>query len=316
MFRSLVRLPLALVRALPSIVVAAGAAHAEPVPRIIGGRPEARIPAIGALLKEGADFCTGTAIAPNVVLTAAHCFEGIWSADGIEFFMGRDVRDLASGRRIRVRELHPHPSYDPWTYDHDIAVAVLESDVDVEPVPARLAPLPWIVGDQAVWVGYGVTDPDGSDSGVKRSVQMPISAVDDLFVVNEAAGKNTCFGDSGGPALMDLGAGLEVIAVTSYGDSACLEDGYNSRSDVHADWIWGFLAREVAIGRGSPAGDDAGDVCAGDGWFEDGACKPYGCAGASTSLGLVAALAAIVVIARRRFGGTAATPGSPASAKA
>ncbi|MCC6622214.1 MAG: trypsin-like serine protease [Deltaproteobacteria bacterium] len=254
-------------------------AHAEEN-RIVGGQAESRWPAVGALIAEGDWFCTGTVIAPRVVLTAAHCLEGM--SNDIEYFIGADANKLDAGRRIRVASVHPHPHYGS-NDNYDVGIMLLAEDAGVTPVPARLAPLDQgVVGKTATFVGYGLYE-QGGDGGEKRSVQIAWTEINDFFVGYQVSGKNTCNGDSGGPALMDLGNGLEVVGVTSYGDAACAENGYNTRSDVFADWIRAYVEGGTPdagdIGPVADGGDDigpssdgGGDLCEELGWYGDDYC--------------------------------------------
>ena len=261
-------------------VGATGVAQAEDGNRIVGGVSESRFPGVGALLVEGDWFCSGTAIGKRVVLTAAHCLDGLSAEDGLEFFIGTDANSLSNGRRVRALAAHPHPNY-ALDDRYDVGVLLLEEDVGVATIPARLAPISAdIVGKKALFVGFGLTVQNG-DGGEKRSVEIPIAEVNDFFVGYATPYKNTCNGDSGGPALMDLGSGLEVIGVTSYGDADCSENGYNTRSDVFADWIQPWLEGVQPDAPTPPVGgetatdnadDGTSDFCAELGWYGDDYC--------------------------------------------
>lgn len=279
--------------------------------RIVGGAAESRFPAVGALVIDGEWFCSGTLIAPRLVLTAGHCVEGMEGSE-IQLYFGPDANRLESGRLVRSSGAYMHPNY---TSDdrHDIGVVVLAEDPGLTPIPARLDPVTQdIIGRTATFVGFGLYS-QGGEGGERRSVDIPINELDDFFVGYATPGLNTCNGDSGGPALMDLGRGLEVIGVTSWGDAGCTDFGYNTRSDVFADWISGFIAGEVPTsggpvgGSGDPrpgtgsdddghdGGDDggpfSGDICADLGWYDDGYCDTEcadpdpDCAGGDTTGG-------------------------------
>jgi len=250
--------------------------------RIVGGQAESRWPAVGALLTGGDWFCTGTVIAPRVVITAAHCLEGM--TDDVEFFIGADANHPNQGRRVRAKSLHPHPHY--GTNDsYDVGIMLLAEDAGVTPVPARLQALdPSVIGKTATFVGYGLYEQNG-EGGEKRSVQIPWTEMNAFFIGYQVTGKNTCNGDSGGPALMDLGNGIEVVGVTSYGDAACAVDGYNTRTDVFADWIAAYVAGGTPdaddigpvadggdTGPSSGGGGGGGDLCAELGWYGDDVC--------------------------------------------
>jgi len=73
---------------------------------------------------------------------------------------------------------------------------------------------------------------------VKRVVTIPISQVAATQFAYQAAGKNTCNGDSGGPAFAtDASGNLTVAGVTSYGDQSCTQYGVDTRVDTFQSFI-------------------------------------------------------------------------------
>lgn len=227
---------------------------------------EARQPIIGGSLDEDtsgvvglaldlgrrglAGHCSGTLIAPNLVLTARHCVasteeqdaEGIVECDTAQFEAPLPAHlVLASPSPIRPADASD-PSYvrgreirtlgDAEVCGFDIALIILEGagiPASIEPIPPRLelAPLP---RELFSTVGYGLTnrqDP-GSDgtrqradgSAVRCSRDDCVTLSDGAIRSSEWASVNApiCSGDSGGPALDEQG---RVFGVASRGDLDC-----------------------------------------------------------------------------------------------
>src|SRR5207248_1940994 len=92
------------------------------------------------------------------------------------------------------------------------------------------------------FVGYGYELVDGSPGGlgVKRMAVIPLSQIAQKTMRYEDAAKNTCNGDSGGPALFidSKDGGHWVLAgVTSLGDRGCTDYGVDTRVDTYFKWI-------------------------------------------------------------------------------
>ena len=222
----------------PSPNETTSAAEAE----IVGGRTTTANPAIGAFVDASGPFCTGTLVTKRVIVTAAHCFEDA-RADRMVFAIGPNANKPQA--ILKVAQLAQHPQYDGQAIRNDIAVAVLAEDATVAPIPVNEEAFDasW-VGKSLAFVGYGVTSGwTGAGAGVKRVVSMPITQVNATQFAYGDRTRNTCFGDSGGPALVDRGNGkLTVAGVTSFGDSSCTAFGVDTRVDAFKAFLAPFLS--------------------------------------------------------------------------
>jgi secreted trypsin-like serine protease len=185
-------------------------------------------------------FCSGVALAPTLVLTAAHCVLPNADYKLIELDAARQpgLKDIAAITR--------HPEFDVnAVLRHRVTadVALLKLAAPAKTVAAALAPpaSPVATGDRFLVAGYGLAvRGDGKTGGTVRAATLVATGQPGTLQVRlvdpatkgERAGLGACTGDSGAPVFRDVGGMLAVVGVVSWSTGPGMSDGCGGLTGV------------------------------------------------------------------------------------
>lgn len=283
-----------MLKALTLIIASTSIALASEPIHVVGGTTVALGAYPDAVAVLAADAaCTGTLIAPDVVLTAGHCIE----VNPVEVILDTTDYMQPGGEVIQVKSATAYPN---WAHAYDVGVLVLEHPASKKPrAIASACTAKDLVDDGKVRVvGFGLTDKAGTGDNSKLHTA--------LLTVTDAActgtpdcvakiapagefvaggnGKDACFGDSGGPIYLD-DALIGVVSRGMASDSQpCGGGGIYVRADAVAAWIEKTTKRKLTYATCSKS--DAPDVEADD--DDGGGCSAAG--GAALPIGLLGML--------------------------
>jgi len=249
--------------------------------KIIGGRQAGQFeyPFITALYDPtisgffNAQFCGGSLIAPDWVLTAGHCVHD--NAGNVipttQIAAAFNVWVLSHPNTgfdsIAVSHIYVHPAYNDTTLDNDLALLHLYRHSSQTPIAlvgqgdeSLLTP-----GTNLHICGWGLTNFSASisaDTLMKVDVQAISTSVcngassyagqilPSMFCAGFlAGGKDACSGDSGGPIFGDVGGHPVQTGIVSWGNNCALPNfpGVYTKLPNYFTWIRSITGLNIGI---------------------------------------------------------------------
>jgi secreted trypsin-like serine protease len=229
-------------------------ALATPASAIVGGGGAAGeniARAVVTIIGSRGTFCTGSLIAPDLVLSAAHCV--MRSADYKIIIPGEtpprllDVRRVAQHPHFNVAGILAHRA------SADVALLQTAASLAASKTPAPLgAPvIPIAIGSRLTIAGVGVTRRgDGKSGGVIRAADLAVTGkpgtlqirLADPLTNNIRDGLGGCTGDSGAPVFEMQGGRAVIVGLVSWSTGPNSTDGCGGLTGVtpltlYRDWI-------------------------------------------------------------------------------
>lgn len=215
------------------------------------------------------NVCTGTLIAPDVVLTAAHCFVDLSHSlsrdlhrkiqpDEIagEFRIGFGTQIVKSPNdaAVEFRSVAAYQVNPKYVFNavkkadtvpmYDMALIKLNAPAPASATPAALIRDASVLqkGLAVDLVGFGLLN-EQPVTEATQLMEVTVNVDNPNFSVTQWTyqtenGKGSCSGDSGGPAyVIQPNGSYGLIGVTSWGDNGCTQMGAYTSVPTLAPWI-------------------------------------------------------------------------------
>jgi secreted trypsin-like serine protease len=241
-------------KSLALIAAIAALLSSSPAAAIVGGAApsnEGVGRSVVTIVGSRGNFCTGSLIAPTLVLTVAHCVQ-----PGAEYKMLEyDAQQKPELRDVRSVAVHPGFNLETMLAHRataDVALLRLENPARGKVPSALGAPaLPLVPGAKFTIAGVGVTvRGDGKSSGVIRTANLVATGKPGTLQIRlvdpegqgTRAGLGACTGDSGAPVFEDQQGVTVIVGVVSWSTGPNNSAGCGGLTGVtpltlYRDWI-------------------------------------------------------------------------------
>ncbi len=211
-------------------------------------------------------FCGGTLYKQKYVITAAHCsFQDpnltVPQVPGNVDVVAKTRKLNGTGVRVNVTNIVIHPGFDNNTFDNDVAIWTLETNVTGVASPVLVGTADPATGTKLTVTGWGDTNPNVGGGccfpKALRQVKVPLASRSNCNDANSyqggitarmfcagfnGGGKDSCQGDLGGPIARKRADGKRVLTgIVSWGNGCAKPNFFGVYTRISNSAIKSFI---------------------------------------------------------------------------